>query len=470
YLLRFAQEHQIPPSHRFSQVLQSLPSGGYRALHPVQRQRVVDELLAAVEAEPPEPRGEREPREAAKVLEFRRAGGEEVGDRKSENGGRAGTEDDKRKTENGARFGVNEAPQAAPTTPVVIGRLDSPVTVLRGVSKVTAGRLKRLRVETVEDFLFHFPVRYEQYPPAQPISRLRPGTYQTIIGDVFSAGESVVGQRKRVGEAIVSDGSGSIRLLWWSGPWKAKQLSEGMRVAFSGKITAYRNRLQMENPEEGDPRDPALRSRRVVPVYRSTDRLDQRTILGLKRQAVESFAHKLSERLPDELRERLHLPPAPEAMRAVHLPDSAASAEAGTRRFAFEELLAVELGVVKRRREWQTSGAAPELQMPEAVREGFIGSLPFGLTGAQRKAIDTILGEVAGSVPMTRLLEGDVGSGKTVVAAAALLTAVANGYQGAIMAPTEILAEQHFKTFVRLLGAEIENRNSKNGDGGTPVA
>jgi ATP-dependent DNA helicase RecG len=494
YLLRFAQDHELPPSHRFSQVLQSLPPGGYRALHPVQRQRVVEELLALapeIGNRKSEIGGQSEgevasDRERGRVLEFpRERPGAEIGDRKSESGDRDGSphppapferpQDRPSPGRGEATDGDGDAPEgaglrartAATPAPAVIGRLDSPVTVFKGVSKVTAGRLKRLRVETVEDFLFHFPVRYEDYPPAQPISRLRPGTYQTIIGEVFSAGESVVGQRKRVGEAIVSDGSGSIRLLWWSGPWKAKQLREGMRVAFSGKITAYRNRLQMENPEEGDPRDPALRSRRVVPVYRSTDRLDQRTILALKRQAVESFAHKLPERLPEGLRERLHLPPAPEAMRAVHLPDSAASAEAGSRRFAFEELLAVELGVVKRRREWQTSGAAPELGMPEAVREGFVGSLPFGLTGAQRKAIDTILGEIAGSIPMTRLLEGDVGSGKTVVAATALLAAVANGTQGAIMAPTEILAEQHFKTFARLMGAEIGDRKAENGDGAT---
>jgi len=433
YLLRFAQDSRLSPAHRFSQVLQALPPGGYRALHPVQRRRVVDELLSAVEADPPAAV------DRARIIEFPAT----AGARWSVPAGQRATV-------------KPSAARAAPVATTVAGRLDSPVTVLRGVSKATAAKLARLHVRTVEDFLYHFPVRYEEYPPATPIAGLRPGSHRTIIGEVFSAGESVKGGRKRVGEAVVSDNSGSVRVLWWSGPWRAKRLREGQRVAFSGKITAYRGRLQMENPEEGDPDDPALRTRRVVPVYRSTDGLDQRVILSLKRQAVAAFSRKLEERLPDALRTRLGLPPAPEAMHRVHLPASLATAEAGERRFAFEELLTVELGVIKRRREWQSAGGAPKIEMPEAIRGGFIESLPFGLTSAQRRAIDAVLADIEGEIPMARLLEGDVGSGKTVVAATALLAAVAGGYQGVIMAPTEILAEQHFKTFTQLLSLASE--------------
>jgi ATP-dependent DNA helicase RecG len=322
-----------------------------------------------------------------------------------------------------------------------------------------ATKLKRLNVESVEDFLFHFPVRYDEYQPAKPIADLRPGEHQTIIAHVWSSGASVIGGRKKVTEAIVNDGTGSIRVIWWSGPWVARRLYEGMKVALSGKVTAFRGRLQMENPEFGDSNDETLRTRRIVPVYPSTKNLEQRDILSLKGQAVRAFATKLPETLPEAVRPRLRLPAAPEAMRRVHLPDTRENAEAGTRRFAFEELLVVELGVIKRRREWQTSGSAPVLAMPHALRDGFIGSLPFEMTSAQRGAIDTILADIGRDVPMSRLLEGDVGSGKTVVAAAALLAAVACGYQGAIMAPTEILAEQHFKTFCRLLspGGEVSD-------------
>jgi len=452
YLLRFASDSGLSPGHGFSRVLQALPPGGYRALHPVQRRRVVEELLKAVDAEPLsgsalDSDGEREgarpdARSPGRIIEFPAAVAQPVP--RSDSGAPGAP------SRESAREGKDGSRAAAPALPTAIGRLDSPVTVLKGVSKGTAAKLKRLHVETVEDYLFHFPVRYDEYPPATPVTRLRPGEHQTIIGHVWSSGASVVGRRK-VTEAIINDGTGSIRVIWWSGPWVARRLYEGMKVALSGKVTAFRGRLQMENPEFGDPKDESLRSRRIVPVYPSTRNLEQRDILLLKEQAVRGFAGKLPETLPEELRSRLRLPQAPEAMRRVHLPDTREHAEAGTRRFAFEELLVVELGVIKRRREWQTSGSAPVLAMPDVLLAGFIASLLFAMTSAQRRAIDVILADINRDVPMSRLLEGDVGSGKTVVAAAALLAAVASGYQGAIMAPTEILAEQHSKTFVKLL-------------------
>ena len=446
YLLRFAAETQLSPGHAFSRVLQALPPGGYHALHPVQRRRVVEELLKAVEAEPPignDRDGEGGARPSGRIIEFP---GPHLPAPSATADGPPPNAPSPAAPPRESGSGSSRA--VAP--PTAIGRLDSPVTVFKGVSKGMASKLKRLRVETVEDFLFHFPVRYDEYPPAKPIAQLRPGEHQTIIGHVWSSGASVVGRRK-VTEAIINDGTGSIRAIWWSGPWVARRLYEGLKVAFSGKVTAFRGRLQMENPEFGDPTDEALRARRIVPVYPSTKNLEQRDILSLKEQAVGGFAAKLPETLPEELRSRLRLPPAPEAMRRVHLPDTREHAEAGTQRFAFEELLVVELGVIKRRREWQTAGSAPVLAMPDALRDGFIGSLPFAMTSAQHRAIETILADTNRDVPMSRLLEGDVGSGKTVVAANALLAAVASGYQGVIMAPTEILAEQHFKTFVKLL-------------------
>ena len=450
YLLRFAGETQLSPGHAFSRVLQALPPGGYHALHPVQRRRLVDELLKAVEAEPPAANDGDSDRnsEAGRIIEF-----------PSPHLPAPSPASPPKAPAPPRERGREESDLVrAAAAPTIIGRLDSPVTVLKGVSKGTATKLKRLNIETVEDFLFHFPVRYDEYAPATPIARLRPGEHQTIIGHVWSSGASVVGRRK-VTEAIVNDGTGSIRVIWWSGPWMARRLYEGLKVAFSGKVTAFRGRLQMENPEFGDPTDEALRTRRIVPVYPSTKNLEQRDILSLKEQAVRGFAAKLPEMLPEALRSRLQVPAAPEAMRRVHLPDTREHAEAGTRRFAFEELLVVELGVIKRRREWQTSGSAPLLAIPDALPDGFIGSLPFEMTSAQRRAIDTILADIRLDVPMSRLLEGDVGSGKTVVAATALLAAVASGYQGAIMAPTEILAEQHFKTFCRLFspGGEVSD-------------
>jgi ATP-dependent DNA helicase RecG len=307
----------------------------------------------------------------------------------------------------------------------------------------------------VRDLLYHFPSRYHDLSELRPIAELVPDEEQTVVGEIWTVNATVLGRRvgRRAAKATIRDESGVIEAVWWGRPWMARGLRQGKQVALSGKVTVYKDRLQLENPEFEDIDDEALSERRIIPVYRSTEGLYQGTLRGFIKSGLAAFARKLTDVLPEEMRERLEMAPATEAIWQVHFPDSVEAGDGARRRFAFEELLAVELGVVKRRREWQTSGAAPELRLPETVRDGFTASLPFALTAAQRRAVDAILREIVGTVPMTRLLEGDVGSGKTVVAATALLAAVANGYQGAIMAPTEILAEQHFKTFVRLLSA-----------------
>jgi ATP-dependent DNA helicase RecG len=331
-----------------------------------------------------------------------------------------------------------------------VGGLDSPVSILRGVSRSTETKLRRLGICTVRDLLFHFPRVHRDYSEVRPIAALTYGEEQTIIGRVWSVGSTTIGTRKAT-EAIVGDDSGAVRVIWWGQPWMEQRLRRGQMVAMSGKVKSFRGRLQVENPEIEQLDDRSLHTRRLVPVYPSTSGINQRQHREWARQALEMFAEKLEETLPEGLRRRLGLPGVAEAMRQIHFPDSKEQADQARRRFAFEELLYIEIGVVRRRKEWQASGLAPVLEMPQAALSGFIESLPFELTAAQRRAIDTVLADIGRPAPMTRLLEGDVGSGKTVVATAALLAAVTGGYQGAIMAPTEILAEQHFQTFNRLL-------------------
>jgi ATP-dependent DNA helicase RecG len=341
----------------------------------------------------------------------------------------------------------------------VIGTLESPLTVLIGGKRALEARLARLDVRTVGDLLYLFPKRYDDYSAIRPIAELAYGEHQTIIATVRSAGVRTLGGRREVSEAIVGDQTGSIKVIWWSGRWIAGRLKPGMRLALSGKIDAFGDRLQMGNPEWEPLGAEAVNTRRIVPVYPLTDGLAQRDIRPLIRQAVDAFAHKVEEALPEALRREKGLPPVVEALREVHAPSSLAGAEAATRRFAFEELLNIELGVIRRRREWQAAGGAPRLVMSDQMRDRFIQSLPFDLTADQRKAINGLLADLSRDVPMTRLLEGDVGSGKTVVAAAALLAAVASGYQGAVMAPTEILAEQHYRTLCRLLSPASEGHD-----------
>jgi len=330
---------------------------------------------------------------------------------------------------------------------------DSSVTVLSGISRATEGRLSRLGIRTVRDLLYHFPVRYHDYSEVRPIADLVLDEEQTVIGNIWSVSATVIGRRKAT-EALVSDGSGTIRVIWWSGHWMAQRLRQGMKVALSGKVTQFRNRLQMDGPEVEALGSESLNTRRLVPVYPLTEGIDQRHMRTWLRQAVDRFAPKLHDALPDKVREGHNLLPLPEAVRQVHFPDSHELKDEARRRLAFEELLHIELGVVRRRRQWQAGGRAPRLPVPAAVREGFARSLPFELTDDQRRAMDEVFADISGDIPMSRLIEGDVGTGKSVVAAAALLAAVANGYQGAIMAPTEILAEQLFHTFKRILEGE----------------
>jgi len=422
YLRNFLAECALPPDHRFQQILRALP-GGYRELHPVQRERVLDELENAL--------SEPLPRAASPPPETRNA---KAAPRPPAT----------------PRKPAPAAPRPARPKPASLLKAGLPVEALKGVSRAYAGKLRKLGVENVGDLLWLFPFRYHDFSEVRPVSKLVVGEEQTVLGDVFSAGAGLVG-RRRATEALVQDDAGSmLRVVWWGQTYLARQLRTGMKVALSGKVTAFRGRLQMENPEWEPLEGESLHTRRLVPVYPGTEGLPQRLVRRLAREAVEALAGGLEETLPDAVRRRLKVPPLPQAMRGMHVPASAREAQDARRRFALEELLYIELGVVRRRRLYQEEGSAPSLALPPAVREGFEGSLPFGLTAAQRRAIDELLRDIAGSVPMSRLLEGDVGSGKTVVAATALLAAVAGGYQGAIMAPTEVLAEQHYRTFCGL--------------------
>jgi ATP-dependent DNA helicase RecG len=428
YLLRFVQDNGVERSHPISRVLQSLPPGGYRALHPIQRQRVIEQLLSAAESGrgvvPKAPQAT-EPKPPEKIIQFPQ---KKAAARKT----------------------------ALPKEPArVLGSLDSPVSVL-GVRPADAQKFNRLGVSTVRDLLFHLPSRYHDYSEVRPISELQFGEEQTVIGTVFAAGSKMIGRSRKGTEAILSDPSGTLRVIWWGQTYVARRLKQGMKVALSGKVTEFRGRMQMENPELEMLEDESLHTRRLVPVYPSTEGLFQKTIRTATRVSVDAFAPRIEDALPASMRKRHNLMPAAEAFRQVHFPDDLETAERARDRFGFEELLYIELGVVRRRMEWQDAGGAPALVLPKAQLDGFVESLPFTLTASQKTAISEVLDDIGDDTPMTRLLEGDVGSGKTVVAAAALLAAVAAGHQGAIMAPTEILAEQHLRTFTRILQPDRE--------------
>ena len=363
-----------------------------------------------------------------------------------------------------ARKPAAPKPKAAPSparsaVPEGAAALDWPIA--RSGTRLGSANLKRLEklgLQTIGDALRHYPYRYHDFSQTVPISALQIGEEQTVRGTVDRARALRMGRggRMQVCEATISDEAGArLRVVWFNQPYLAKQLPAGTEIALSGTVKAYRGRPTIDNPAfeklEGEQRHTG----RLVPVYHSTQGLAQRTLRSTVAALVERYLERLPETLPTALRERHGLPDLLEATRQVHYPDGEDELRVARRRLAFDELLTIQLGVVRRKREWQSRGDAPVFSEPERI-QAFLATLPFALTGSQRRALDDVLADLAQQRPMARLLQGDVGSGKTVVALAAMLGAVATGYQAVLMAPTEVLADQHFRTLCALLSGEPE--------------
>ena len=329
--------------------------------------------------------------------------------------------------------------------------LDSPVTVLRGVQDATARLLKRLGVYTVRDALLFFPFRYDDFSDMKSIAELEPEANQTIVATIWE----VEARKTRTGRplvtAVLADDTGTISVSWFNQEYLLKSLHQGDPIVISGKPIPFNGRLTFNSPEWEPYDNELLHTGRIVPVYRSTEGLYRRTLRRIMHDAVDRFADQLQDYLPEAMKRDAGLVDLQTAVRQIHFPDSRMDAARATKRLAFDEFLMIQLGMLQRRREWQESQKGMAMPSDSAKLDDFLRSLPFELTGAQRRVVSEILKDIASTVPMTRLLQGDVGSGKTVVAAAALLVAVQNGAQGAIMAPTEILAEQHYKNITRMM-------------------
>lgn len=324
----------------------------------------------------------------------------------------------------------------------------------------TFDRLERIGVKTIGDALRTYPYRHLDFSNSVPVSQVRVGVQQTVRGTVDSVQEIRMGRggRMRSSEAWLSDDAGSrIQLLWFNQPYIARNLKAGTEIAVSGTPSVFRGRPTFNNPEferlGGDGQ--GMHTGRMIPMYHLTEGLPQRRLRDTIASLVEKYADRVPDPLPAEVRERQHFISAVDAIKQIHYPDDQESLDAARKRLAFEELLAIQIGVVGRKRIWQEQGDAPHIDAREAS-EAFLATLPYALTGAQRRALNDVLQDISHGVPMARLVEGDVGSGKTVVALAAMLGTVADGYQAVMMAPTEVLADQHFRTICMLLSGEPE--------------
>ena len=348
---------------------------------------------------------------------------------------------------------ITSLPSPKPKAPRIASdqSIDSPITVIRGISSSMATKFDKLGVKTIRDLLFFFPHRHLDYSQTKHISQLTEGQEETVIANVWQAQEIRLGGRRST-EAIIGDETGNVRVVWFNNPYIARNLSTNVRVVISGRVGLFNGRLVFESPEWEIVNDKELiHTARLVPVYPLTQGLRSRHVRKLMKEVVDQWAWQVEDFLPPELKGRCDLLELPRAIGQAHFPEDATLKDRSRVRLAFDELFLLQLGVLSRKRDRQESQPGSPFSIEHPVLDTFIKSLPFELTAAQQKVLSELLADLQKSQPMSRLLQGDVGSGKTVVAAAALIIATANGYQGAFMAPTEILAEQHFTTICNLL-------------------
>jgi ATP-dependent DNA helicase RecG len=327
---------------------------------------------------------------------------------------------------------------------------------LRGLNVKLATRFHRLGVTTLRDLLYLIPRRHQDYSQIAKVAQIRPGQECTVIARVWEARQVAVGQggRLKSTEAVLGDETGNIKAIWFGQGYLARLLKPNCQVAVSGKVDMFKGQLVFESPEYElvDPGQTLIHTGRLVPVYPLTEGLSGRHVRRFTWQTLQEWLGGIEELLPQELLDRNGLMPLREAIQQAHYPDDLPTWEAARRRLAFDELLTLQLAVLARRQQWNQGPEGIPIQPHSTVLDGFVASLPFSLTGAQRRCLGEILDDLArGTPPMNRLLQGEVGSGKTVVVLAALLAVATRGYQGTIMVPTEVLAEQHFETVARLL-------------------
>lgn len=328
--------------------------------------------------------------------------------------------------------------------------LDSPITVIKGISSSVAGKFNKLGVKTVRDLLYFFPHRHLDYSQRKVISQLVTGEEQTIVANVWQAYETRPGGRRST-EAVVGDETGNVRAVWFNNPYLAKKLLPNTRVVLSGRVSLFNGRLVFESPEWELEDEELIHTGRLVPLYSLTQGLRPRQVRKLMKGVVSQWAWQVEDFLPPELKQRCDLLDLTQAISQAHYPEDEATKDRARIRLAFDELFLLQLGVLRRKRDWQESQPSTPFPTQTPLLDSFIRSLPFTLTDAQQRVLQEIITDLQKSQPMCRLLQGEVGSGKTIIATAALLLAAANGYQGAFMAPTEILAAQHFAIICQLL-------------------
>jgi ATP-dependent DNA helicase RecG len=313
-----------------------------------------------------------------------------------------------------------------------------------------AERLGRLGIETIEDLLYHLPRRYDDFGKLKGINRLEYGEEVTIVAVI----QEVEARRTHSGTTLVQvtvgDATGSIQITWFNQPYLKRRFHVGDEIVISGQVDEYLGRLVFTAPEWEPLQRELLHTGRLVPVYPLTEWISARQFRRLVRNALDDWVSPALDPLPRPIVERYDFPWLDQALEQIHFPESREILDRAHQRLCFDEFLLLQLGILRQRRAWR-SQQGRMLEIPREEIESFIEELPYSLTGAQERVTEEILNDLQRPVPMSRLLQGDVGSGKTVVAVMAILASVRNGLQVAVMAPTSVLAEQHYRTISRML-------------------
>jgi len=324
----------------------------------------------------------------------------------------------------------------------------SPITLLKGVGDAQAKKFATLGVYSVADLINYYPRRYEDYSAVTPVDELHPGTV-SIEATIDQISGRYVRRGMHITEAVAGDDSGSVRLIWFNQPYRAKAIKANQKYYISGNYELRRQRFSLLNPSIELAGDLNINTARILAVYRETKGLTSRQIRLAMSQALQD-ADSIPETLPDNLTKKHGLMSRAEAIEAIHMPESPEQLTIARRRLGFEEVLQLSLASLLNKQDNQ-SETALSITFEEKLAKEFVGHLPFQLTDSQRRTIWQIYLDLQKEQPMNRLLEGDVGSGKTVVATMAALMAIAQGWQVAFMAPTELLARQHADTIYELL-------------------
>lgn len=326
--------------------------------------------------------------------------------------------------------------------------LDSPLSDIKGVGEEVGRKFAGLGVKTAGDLMEFYPRRYEDYSVVTAIAKLRPGLV-SISAVIKQATGRYARRGLHITEAVASDDSGSVRLVWFNQPYRERVLKAGAWYYLSGEYQLSYQRLSIMNPSVELVSEFPINTARIVPVYRETKGLASPQIRKVVRQLIP-LIEALPETLPAWLIEQNNLMPRAEAVKNMHFPASTEALEQARRRLGFEEVFALSLASLLGKQENQKE-ASLKIPFSQKLAKDFVGHLPFKLTDAQRKVVWQIYQDMQKPTPMNRLVEGDVGSGKTVVATMAALMAMEQGFQAAFMAPTELLARQHANTIYNLL-------------------